>query len=108
MLLDARGNFRLVLLQSARFSVVLVVRNPPEARLLSVIRVPPIDAELRLTQALGVIATRYRVATLLEQYGHEGSMIRWKEQLNSDCPNRGAAQLHRGCDLLCPDLPKVL
>jgi len=30
------------------------------------------------------------------------------EQLNGDCPKRDAHGLHERCDLLCPDLPKVL
>ena len=32
---------------------------------------------------------------------------RW-EQLNGDYPKRDAPQLHDRCDLICPDLPKVL
>jgi hypothetical protein len=28
--------------------------------------------------------------------------------LNGDCPKRDAPQLHDRCDLICPDLPKVL
>jgi hypothetical protein len=28
--------------------------------------------------------------------------------LKSDCPKRDAHSLHEHCDLLCPDLPKVL
>jgi hypothetical protein len=35
-------------------------------------------------------------------------MMTWKEQLNGDCPKRDAPQLHDRCDLMCPDLPKVL
>jgi hypothetical protein len=35
-------------------------------------------------------------------------MMKWKQQLNGDCPKRDAAQLHERCDLICPDLPKVL
>ena len=27
---------------------------------------------------------------------------------NGDCPKRVAPQLHDRCDLICPDLPKVL
>jgi hypothetical protein len=29
-------------------------------------------------------------------------------QLNGDCSKRDAAQLHERCDLICPDLPKVI
>jgi hypothetical protein len=35
-------------------------------------------------------------------------MMKWKEQLNGACPKRDAPQLHDRCDLICPDLPKVL
>ena len=34
-------------------------------------------------------------------------MMKWKEQLNGDCPRRDGRLLER-CDLICPDLPKVL
>ena len=30
------------------------------------------------------------------------------EQLNGDCPRRDEHSLHERCDLICPDLPKVL
>jgi hypothetical protein len=51
---------------------------------------------------------RYSVRKLIEQHGRDGSMMAWKEGLNSDCPKRAAAQMHARCDLMCPDLPKVL
>jgi hypothetical protein len=51
---------------------------------------------------------RYSVRRLIEKYGREANMMKWKEQLNSDCPRRDAHGLHERCDLLCPDLPKVL
>jgi hypothetical protein len=51
---------------------------------------------------------RYRVRQLIEKYGRDASMMKWKEQLNGDCPGRDAPQLHDRCDLICPDLPKVL
>jgi hypothetical protein len=51
---------------------------------------------------------RYSVRKLLEQYGREGSMMAWREQLSVGCPKRDAPQLHDRCDLICPDLPKVL
>jgi len=38
----------------------------------------------------------------------KGHMMNWREQLSSDCPQRYAPQLHDRCDLICPDLPKVL
>jgi hypothetical protein len=36
-----------------------------------------------------------------------GNMMKWREMLNADCPKRDA-RLHDRCDLVCPDLPKVL
>ena len=50
---------------------------------------------------------RYSVARLIEKYGRSGNMMKWKEQLNGDCPKRDA-RLYERCDLMCPDLPKVL
>ena len=50
----------------------------------------------------------YSVRRLIEKYGRKANMMKWKEQLNSDCPRRDAHGLHERCDLLCPDLPKVL
>jgi hypothetical protein len=51
---------------------------------------------------------RYNVPRLIEKYGRKANMMKWKEQLNGDCPRRDARSLHERCDLLCPDLPKVL
>jgi hypothetical protein len=51
---------------------------------------------------------RYSVRRLIEKYGRKVNMMKWKEQLNGDCPKRDAHGLHERCDLLCPDLPKVL
>jgi hypothetical protein len=34
-------------------------------------------------------------------------MMKWREMLNADCPKH-AARLHDCCDLICPDLSKVL
>jgi hypothetical protein len=45
---------------------------------------------------------------LIEKYGRKGNMMKWKDQLNGDCPKQDAPQLHERCDLICPDLPKVL
>ena len=50
----------------------------------------------------------YHVHSLIEKYGRRGHMMKWRNQLNGDCPKRDAAQLHERCDLICPDLPKVL
>ena len=51
---------------------------------------------------------RYSVRRLIEKYGRNANMMKWKEQLNGDCPKRDAPQMHNRCDLICPDLPKVL
>ena len=51
---------------------------------------------------------RYSVSKLIEKYGRKGNMMKWKEQLNGDCPKRDAHSMHERCDLVCPDLPKVL
>ena len=48
------------------------------------------------------------VRKLIGKYGRKANMMKWKDQLNGDCPKRDAAQLHDRCDLICPDLPKVL
>jgi hypothetical protein len=45
---------------------------------------------------------------LIQKDGRDGHMMKWREQLNGDCPRRDAPQLHDRCDLICPDLPKVL
>jgi len=51
---------------------------------------------------------RYSVRKLIGKYGRKANMMKWKQQLNGDCPKRDAPQLQERCDLLCPDLPKVL
>ena len=43
---------------------------------------------------------RYHVDRLIELYGRKGKM--------SKRPKRDAHSLHERCDLVCPDLPKVL
>jgi hypothetical protein len=50
---------------------------------------------------------RYQVHKLIEKYGRKGNLMKWKEQLNGDCPKRDA-RLQDRCDLICPDLSKVL
>jgi hypothetical protein len=37
-----------------------------------------------------------------------GNLMKWREMLNADCPKRDAHSLHERCDVVCPDLPKVL
>jgi hypothetical protein len=51
---------------------------------------------------------RYSVRKLIEKYGRNGNLMQWKEDLGGDCPKRGSHSLHERCDLICPDLPKVL
>jgi hypothetical protein len=45
---------------------------------------------------------------LIDKYGRKANMMKWKEQLNGDCPRRDAHSMMERCDLICPDLPKVL
>ena len=35
---------------------------------------------------------RYHVRKLIEKYGRNANMMKWKEQLNGDCPKRDAPQ----------------
>jgi hypothetical protein len=57
---------------------------------LDVLRVECINARARAS-----------VARLIEKYGRRANMIKWKEQLNGDCPKRDEHQLHEHCDLIC-------
>ena len=50
---------------------------------------------------------RYSVAKLIQKHGCNGNMSKWREQLNAYCPKRDG-RLNDRCDLVCPDLPKVL
>jgi hypothetical protein len=50
---------------------------------------------------------RYSVTKLIEEYGRKANMMKWREQLNGDCPKRDGRLTDR-CDLICPDLPMVL
>ena len=51
---------------------------------------------------------QYSVAKLIAQHDLRGNMSKWVTDLNGDCPKRNALQMHERCDLICPDLPKVL
>jgi hypothetical protein len=51
---------------------------------------------------------QYSVAKLIAQHGHRGNMSKWVSDLRGDCSKRNAPQLHERCDLICPDLAKVL
>jgi hypothetical protein len=48
------------------------------------------------------------VAKLIADHGLRGNMSKWMSALKGDCPKRNAPHLHQRCDLICPDLPKVL
>jgi hypothetical protein len=50
---------------------------------------------------------RYHVHKLIEKYGRMGNLMNWREMLNADCPKRDG-RLNDRCDLVCPDLPKVV
>jgi hypothetical protein len=45
---------------------------------------------------------RYSVRRLIEKYGRKANMMKWKEQLNGDCPRREARSMAR---TLRSDLP---
>jgi hypothetical protein len=32
--------------------------------------------------------TRYHVHKLIEKYGRQGNLMKWREMLNADCPKR--------------------
>jgi hypothetical protein len=52
---------------------------------------------------------RYNVAKVIAlQYGRNGNMTNWMSDLKGDCPNRDHPRTQYRCDLICPDLPKVL
>src|SRR5262249_32969996 len=65
-------------------------------------------AARRSFASIGPRKGRYSVRKLIEKYGRKANMMKWKEQLNGDCPKRDAHSMHERCDLICPDLPKVL
>jgi hypothetical protein len=51
---------------------------------------------------------RYGVAKLIAQHGLRGNMSKWVSDLRGDCPKRNAPQPHERCNLIYPDLPKIL
>jgi hypothetical protein len=51
---------------------------------------------------------RYSVAKLIEKHGRNGNMSKWVSELRGDYPKREASQLRDRCDVVCPDLSKVL
>jgi hypothetical protein len=53
-------------------------------------------------------AGRYNVAKLIETYGRDGDMTDRTWRLKQDCPRRSAPVVCERCDLICPDLPKVV
>ena len=46
-------------------------------------------------------------AKLIAKFGRKANMMKWREMLNADCPKR-ELRIQDRCDLVCPDLPKVL
>jgi hypothetical protein len=50
----------------------------------------------------------YLVRKLIAKHGRKGNMSAWVSDLKGDCPKRDAAGLQDRCDVVCPDLPKVL
>jgi hypothetical protein len=44
---------------------------------------------------------------LIQKHGRTGNLMKWREQLNGDCPKRDG-RLNDRCDVVCADLPKVL
>ena len=67
-----------------------------------------IDGKLDVLSVKCARKDHYQVHKLIEKYGRMGNMMKWKGQLNGDCPKRNAHSLQERCDLLCADLPKVL
>ena len=57
--------------------------------------------------AARIAAARYHVHKLIEKYGRQGNLMKWREMLNADCPKRDGRLTDR-CDLVCSDLPKVV
>jgi hypothetical protein len=53
-------------------------------------------------------AGRYSVRELIEKYGRKANMMKWRAQLSDDRPRRHAHSVQERCDLICPDLPKIL
>ena len=51
---------------------------------------------------------RYNVAKLIEKHGRRANLTRWVSDLKGDCPKREVHALHERCDVICPDLSKVL
>jgi hypothetical protein len=49
----------------------------------------------------------YLVRKLIAKHGRKGNMSAWLSDLKGDCPKRDG-RLNDRCDLVCPDLSKVL
>jgi hypothetical protein len=45
---------------------------------------------------------RYHVHKLIERYGRNDNMMKWREMLDADCPKRDA-RMHDRSDLVCPE-----
>jgi hypothetical protein len=44
---------------------------------------------------------RHSVHRLIERNVRKANLMKWKEQLNGDCPRRDAYSLQERCDLVC-------
>ena len=53
-------------------------------------------------------AGRYSVAKLIAKHGRKGKLTVWLHDLKGDCPKRDAPGYQDRCDVLAPDLAKVL
>jgi len=45
---------------------------------------------------------------LIEKHGRRGNLTVWLHNLNGDCPKRDAPGFQNRCNVVAPDLPKVL
>jgi hypothetical protein len=88
---------------------VSLARAPRSGKRLDIARRHPGKLDvLRVECAKCDRKGRYHVHKLIEKYRRMGNMMKWREMLNADCPKCDASQLHDRCDLVCPDLSKVL
>jgi hypothetical protein len=81
-----------------------VRRQPP--------RPPRVKALRHGTMAKKAVAPSWykpRCSALsVRSMGGHGNMTKCMSDLRGDCPKRNHPQMQQRCDLICPDLPKVL
>ena len=51
---------------------------------------------------------RYHVHKLIEKYGRKGNMMKWRKCSTLTARSAMLPRLHDRCDLVCPDLSKML